>query len=736
MLTETERKEIFDLAQDYRKAHSRVADNYNDKRAHAVVERCSRRAGHYLLFMKQSLYNAGKNLDDDDIKCFAVLVDSFEQMQRNRLLNDLQKYANFDVVAFVGAYNRSTESKFGINKKKDITELSAKDLMRRIDKVSRARKCIKQHRRTFHSVEVCDVIQDEAYELVHAVVNGKLKNNSKEYLESVHKFLNAVIINTVDGDVANLAKKILIEKIQEMDIHTEIEDFVSVYEPEKESNESASDVEQTATDKESVKEKINRIRQKIEERKQKEREKIHQWKQRIEQQKAERKQKNREIAQERAKQIAEKKAEREQALRERIEQIRTTIKQDKDAQRAEKLRKEAEQAEQARLQEIEKQEHQERRQAHIDNAKKFVFGAVGKVANGFASVKDKLKSKWQEKKSEIETARRNHEIIRDAERASREHWKNLEQQQPKNQKLEQLQNSMQAVSEKYENTVADVAMKVSGAIDKGLYNVGSVVSEIMVKHDDLKAKRKTAKQNREIIRDAERASREHWKELKREEKQAEEEKKNLGRFYRNLFAHPSVAPIAALVAVAGMWITFLPTNNNIPVKSDKKNIKTEQARPVVQKQEATTVAIDTAYAEALVNYYNSALDIIGGAKKANVLAKINNQVQSGNIVLSDYISVERVAYAYFIYREYGFNIDVLNLAVNGNQKLTDAQMAELNKVIVDAGERGKGVQQMAKQRVEARGGSLGKHSKFENATKAQQRAYLVNRGVLKKVHTR
>lgn len=641
MLTETERKEIFDLAQDYRKAHSRMADNYNDKRAHVVVERCSRRAGHYLLFMKQSLYNAGQNLDDDDIKCFAVLVDSFEQMQRNRLLNDLQKYANFDVVTFVGAYNRSTESKFGINKKKDITELSAKDLMRRIDKVSRARKCIKQHRRTFHSVEVCDVIQDEAYELVHAVVNGKLKNNSKEYLESVHKFLNAVIINTVDGDVANLAKKILIEKIQEMDIHTEIEDFVSGQDYK---NEVSGFEHQLAP--------------------------------------------------------------------------------------------EAEQAEQTRLKEIEKQEHQEHRQAHIDNAKKFVFGAVGKVANGFASVKDKLKSKWQEKKSEIETNKQNRKIIRDAERVSREHWKNLEQQQPKNQKLEQLQNSMQAVSEKYENTVADVAMKVSGAIDKGLYNVGSVVSEIMVKHDDLKAKRKTAKQNREIIRDAERASREHWKELKRKEKQAEEEKKNLGRFYRNLFAHPSVAPIAALVAVAGMWITFLPTNNNIPVKSDKKNIKTEQAKPVVQKQEATTVAIDTAYAQALVNYYNSALDIIGGAKKANVLAKINNQVQSGNIVLSDYISVERVAYAYFIYREYGFNIDVLNLAVNGNQKLTDAQMAELNKVIVDAGERGKGVQQMAKQRVEARGGSLSQHSKFENATKAQQRAYLVNRGVLKKAHAR
>ena len=76
------------------------------------------------------------------------------------------------------------------------------------------------------------------------------------------------------------------------------------------------------------------------------------------------------------------------------------------------------------------------------------------------------------------------------------------------------------------------------------------------------------------------------------------------------------------------------------------------------------------------------------------------------------------------------------MAVNGNQKLTDAQQAELVKVIMDAGERGIGVQKMAKQRVESRGGTLGQHSKFEHATKAQQRQYLVNRGVLKKAHVR
>lgn len=561
MLTETERKEIFDLVQNYRKAHSRLADNYKDKRAHDVAERCSRRAGHYLLIMKQALYNAGQNLEDDDIKCFSVLVDSFEQMQRNRFLRDLQKYATFDVVSFVGAYNRSVESKIRIKNKKDVTDLSEKELNRRIDKINRARKKIKKHHMIFHNMAVCDVIQDEAKELAHAVVSGKLKNNSKEYLEIVRRFLSTTIINSVDGDIMDSADKILAEKIQKMDIHTEIEDFVSVQGNKNEPDESEykldADVEQS------------------------------------------------------------------------------------DAEPAEKVQAVSKKDEQARLEEIEKQERQERRQKRIDNAKKIVSDAADKVAGGFVSIKDKLKSKWQAKKSEIETA----------------------------------------------------------------------------------------KHNREIIRDAERASKEHWKELKHEEKQAEEEpNKN-----RNLFVRVAAVSAAAIVLFGSV---FMYQNKN-QVEQKKEPVKKEvKAKPVVQKQEAATVAIDTAYAQALVNYYNSALDIIGGAKKDDVLAKLNKQIESGNVKTSDYVSVERIAYAYFMYREYGLKQNVLELAVNGNQKLTDAEQTELINVVMDAGERGQGVQKQAKQKVEARGGGLSQHSKFEHATKQQQRQYLVNRGILQKAHVR
>lgn len=111
-----------------------------------------------------------------------------------------------------------------------------------------------------------------------------------------------------------------------------------------------------------------------------------------------------------------------------------------------------------------------------------------------------------------------------------------------------------------------------------------------------------------------------------------------------------------------------------------------------------------------------------------------NRNVSHNVVLAD--RYRSGAYAYFIYREYGFKIDVLDMAVNSNQKLTQQQQSELVRVIMDAGERGTGVQQMAKQKVEARGGQISHHSKFKNATKQQQRQHLVNIGLLKKAHVR
>jgi hypothetical protein len=378
----------------------------------------------------------------------------------------------------------------------------------------------------------------------------------------------------------------------------------------------------------------------------------------------------------------------------------------------------------------------------VDNAKKSMTNAKDKVAGVFRSVNNKLQNKIQEKKSEIETAKQNREIIRDAERASKQHWKGLKNQE-KQQKLEQLQNATRTVEEKYEDAVIGIAEKISNKIE-------SVVDKLKYKYQKKKSEIETAKQNREIVRDAERASREHWKKLKKQEKSrvattiisdAQQDEKvdtviNNKNNHKNLFVRVAVGTAVAAVLFGGIALLQNNKHNKVEKEPVKKEVKAE--KPVVREKVAEPVPVDTAYMNAMNNYCNSAMDIIAGEKKKNdVMSKLNNQVKNGNLVLNDTISIERVAYTYFMYREYGFNIDVLNLAVNGNQKLSDAEQAELLNVISEAGERGKGVQQMAKQKLESRGKQLKSgHSKFENATKAQQRQYLVNRGILKKAHVR
>lgn len=623
MLSNTERKEIFDIVQEYRVAHIRLADHYRDKRAHQKCDRCARRAGHYLDIMQKSLYTGMQDVTDDDIKCFAVLVDNFEQMQRNRLLTQLQQYAGFDVVAFVGAYNRGQDMKNPFAKSVDVTELSAGDLDKRVEKIRKLRRKVKKDQGATRNVNAFHVIRDEADELAHAVVNNKLKSNNPEYLKSVLKFLDVVIPNRMDGDVVDCACTMLEEKINEpMAVGTIVDNILADPEPVVNNDKPKSVFGKIGGFFKSVKQKIDDKRQE-----------------------------------------------------------RQNVKELKAQQESEAA------AEKARLEQA----------ARAEQAQRKLEKAV------------------------CESAERD---VRDGQRAVRRAERNMHRE---NRRLERKAN--------FEQTMAVLGKTVSGVVESAGYGVGCVVENVRDKHKMAVAKRALEKRNREIIRDAERESKQHWKKLKREEKQKEEEKKNLGRFYRNLFAQPSVAPVAALVAVAGMWVMFLTTNNNdkTPVKLDKKAVKTEHAKPVVQKQDLAPVAIDTAYASALKNYYNSALDIIAGAKKDDVLSKVNKQIKSGSIKTADYIGAERIAYAYFIYREYGFKIDVLELAVDGNQKLSDAQQAELIQVIMDAGERGTGVQKQAQQRVEARGGNLDQHSKFKNATKQQQRQHLVNLGLLKKV---
>lgn len=606
MLQDTERKEIFDIVYEYRKAHLRLADNYKDKRAHTKCETCSRRAGHYLIVMKQSLYNAGQNMTGEDVKCFAVLVDSFEQMQKNRLLNELQKYADFDVVSYVGAYNRNMEKKNPFAKCVDVTDLSAKDIDKKIKQIRKARRKLKKNLNVSRNVNLHDVIHDEATELAHAVVNNKLKNNSKTYLKSVQKFLDVVFINDEDSVIEN-AKSLLEEKIKEpVVVGTVVDNILDGSEPKKRARTEPISIK----DKPKTESKIKSVFGKI-----------GGW----------------------FKSVAQKITDRREQRREE--------------KRAESVR--------------------------------------------VAEVKEE-KRKADAEKANLEKMLREQKAVRvDAERKARRDKRNMDFEQAK-------------------EVLGKTVSSVTGNVANG---IGALTDAVKAKVKTVKEKHDTEKRNRQIIRDAERESKQHWKQIKKSQNQNAEQPKH------KYFASGLIAVIAAGALFAGflkMAVTAEKDYQN--TKSVKKEVK---AKPVVQK--VTPVAIDTAYANALTNYYNSALDIIAGTKKDDVMRKINNQIKSGNVQTADYVGAERIAYAYFIYREYGFKIDVLELAVNGNQKLTDAQQAELMQVINDAGERGTGVQKQAKQRVESRGGSLSQHSKFKNATKQQQRQHLVNLGLLKKV---
>ena len=557
MLSIKEQNDIFDLVKDYKRAHLRLAGNYNSRSAHKAHTICANRAERYFDVMRHVLEKNPEKMTDADIQCFALLVDSFEQMRRNRLLSELQKYASFDVLAYVGAYNRNGM----IKSSKNVTQMSPDELKQRQKKYLAARAKIKKNPTNTRAIKHLDNMRDEVLELSHAIVN-KTVNLTYEYASAALTLLQTV--HVADN-----------EKTQAIDI-------------------------------------------------------LDGW-----------------------------------------------------------LR---------------------------NNNNHAVKENVEPKKSWFSKLKDKFNSWHDEKKSAREKA------IELKRKEEKKDLKQARQETDKNARAEKRD----ARRANFEQAMSVLQKTVSGVVGEFQDVVQSGVKTINEKHTEIKAGRDEKKRNREIIRDAEKTSREHWKNLKKQQKSSQEPKHAKKHFWTGL-----VSVVAAGALLAGLL--KIGVDSGKQYQNDKQVKKEVKAKPVVQKQEAATVAIDTAYAQALVNYYNSALDIIGGNKKADVLSKINNQVQSGNIVLSDYISAERVAYAYFMYREYGFNIDVLNLAVNSNEKLTDAQNAELIQVVLNAGERGAGVKKMAQQRVESRGGSLGKHSKFENATRAQQRAYLVNRGVLKKV---
>lgn len=563
MLSVKEQKDIVDLVKDYKRAHLRLVDHYNSRSAHKTQTMCLKQAEKYFDTMNRMIANNPDTLTNTDIQCFALLIDGFEQMRRNHLLGELQKYASFDVQAYVGAYNRNGFFKNA----KNVTEMSPGELKQRQKKYLAARAKIKKNPTNTRAVKHLDNMRDEVLELSHAVVNKTVKL-TPEYASAALELLETVGI--IDD-----------KKTQAIDI---LDDWL--------------------------------------------------------------------------------RNNNNHAVKENVE------------------------------------------------PKKSWFGKL----------KDKFNSWHDEKKS----AREKVIELKRKEEQRKKDLKQARQETDKNARAEKRD----ARRANFEQAMSVLQKTVSGVVDNIEYDIKSGVKTINEKHTEIKAGRDEKKRNREIIRDAEKTSREHWKNLKQQQqsKSSQEPKRTKKYFWTGL-----VSVVAAGALLAGLLKIGVDAEKQY--QNDKQVKKEVKAKPVAQNvKQQVAPTVDSAYVVAMKNYYNSAMDIIAGRnKKEDVLRKLENQIQSGNIVVNDSVMPERVAYAYFMYREYGFKIDVLELAVNSNEKLTDAQNAELIQVVLNAGERGAGVKKMAQQRVESRGGSLGKHSKFEHATRAQQRAYLVSRGVLKKV---
>jgi len=379
------------------------------------------------------------------------------------------------------------------------------------------------------------------------------------------------------------------------------------------------------------------------------------------------------------------------AVQQKAESLKQRIEQEKIA------REKAKREEAARL----KQEREQKKKIKQEQAEQ----RKQQIKDERLKRKEELAERIKELKANIAEKRQKCEKQKQQERAQRAH------------ELEVMAEQERLAHEKAKQERAE-RRKVRREKIAGI--VGGIKSGIDEKKTRLSEKYNAFKQARES---------------KKQEKQQDKQNVDKSVFVSVL---PYLAAWVMLSAGIGVVIKTMPneTNNN----NDQKKAKTVLVQDVktdVAVDNTKTVALDTAYAAALKNYYNSALDIIAGAnKKVDVLSKVENQVANGNFALTDSVTVERVAYAYFIYREYGFKKDVLELAVNGNQKLTDDQQAELIQVIMDAGERGTGVQKMAKKVVEARGGQMSKHSNFEHATKKQQREHIKSLLNLKKAHVK
>lgn len=207
MLTKAQRKGFLSLIKNYKSVNARLSRRYDAYESH-YANSISDCANYYLNDIESDVDKIAKC----DIKYYTLLVSAFGEYRREFLLNKLQKNADFDVFYFVEQNNRRLLSRiFSPTKdfRKEISKEYAENICEKYKSLCRE---ILSEKRTYAKDKKIKEIRKMVYGYARAIVNNTV-TIKPENLRATQVLLGTVCYTYCDGDVADLAKKILKDKI-------------------------------------------------------------------------------------------------------------------------------------------------------------------------------------------------------------------------------------------------------------------------------------------------------------------------------------------------------------------------------------------------------------------------------------------------------------------------------------------------------------------------------------------
>ena len=222
MLTNKQRKDILKLIKRYSFFQMYLKKHYNLNASHyaGILADCAK---NYLRTMEAGADKIAKQ----DIKYYVLLASKFGGMRRDFLLDELQKYADFDVRYFLEQNNRSLLKRALCPAKKfrkEILETQAEIIC---DKYRDLCNTAAAGKGSYSNNKKIKNIREMVYGYAGAIVNHTVTVHA-ENLESTYRLLGTVCYPYCEGDVADKAKKMLKSEMSKNkenqdDKHTEYE---------------------------------------------------------------------------------------------------------------------------------------------------------------------------------------------------------------------------------------------------------------------------------------------------------------------------------------------------------------------------------------------------------------------------------------------------------------------------------------------------------------------------------